>query len=154
MSQTLYDFIVIISDLFYSMDFTILTHSVLRYKLSAIYRMSISVLILVIGYSVSPSQYLYRYPRTSTDNVCILPNVFSIHFLLKEYVFIYRFQFLCFSISVCKCNRVFFNIYMGKLIFSGSMSFSYHSCFKKTLNHFFLRSHIARHKFSYIAEYH
>lgn len=154
MSQILYDFIIIIFSLLYSVDLSILAHSVLRNNVSTIYRMPISVLILVVSYSISPSEYFYRYPRTSTDNVCILPNVFSIHFLLKEYVFIYRFQFLCFSISVCKCNRVFFNIYMEKLIFSGSMSFSYHSCFKKTLNHFFLRSHIARHKFSYIAEYH
>lgn len=154
MSQILYDFITIVSDLLYSINLTILTHSVLWYNISTECRMPISVLILVIGNSVSPSEYLYRYPRTSTDNVCILPNVFSVNFFLKEYVFIYSLQFVCFSISYWKRNSIFCNIYMKKLMLSESISFSYCSCFKKTLYHLFLRSHIARHNFSYVAKYH
>ena len=46
--------------------------------------------ILAIEYLISPSRYTCRDPRTSTDNVRILPNVFSVNFFLKEYVFIYR----------------------------------------------------------------
>lgn len=154
MSQLLYDFIIIISDLLYSINPSILTHSVLGDNVSTKYWMSISVLILVICNSISPSEYLYCYPRTSTNNVCILPNVFSVNFFLKEYVFIYGFQFVCFSISYWKRNSVFCNIYMKKLMLSGSISFIYCSCFKKTLYHLFLRSHITRHSFSYIAKYH
>ena len=104
MSQILYDFIIIIFSLLYSVDLPILTHSVFRYNVSTIYRMSVSVLILVISYSIfvmdysiltinyliSPSRYACGDPRTSTDNVRILPNAFSVDFFLKEDVFIYR----------------------------------------------------------------
>ena len=104
MSQILYDFIIIVFSLLYSVDHTVLTHSVFRYNISAIYRMPISVLILIIScsvfvmdysilaieYLISPSRYTCRDPRTSTDNVRILPNMFSVNFFLKEYVFIYR----------------------------------------------------------------
>lgn len=154
MSQLLYDFIIIVSDLLYSIDFSIFTHSVLRYNVSTECRMPISVLILIVSDSVFPSEYLYRYPRTSTDNVRILPNVFSVDFFLKEYIFIYILQFVCFSISYWKRNSIFCDIYMEKLMLSGSISFSYCSCFKKTLYHLFLGSHIARHNISYITKYH
>jgi hypothetical protein len=106
MSQILYDFIIIVFSLLYSVDLPILTHSVFRNNVSTVYRMSVSVLILVISYSIlvmdysiftidyliSPSRHTCRDPRTSTDNVCILPNVFSVHFFFKEDVFIYRSQ--------------------------------------------------------------
>ena len=104
MSQLLYNFIIIVSDLLYSIDHTILAHSVFWYNVSAVYRMPISVLILIIScsvfvmdysiltikYLISPSRHTCWDPRTSTDNVRILPNVFSVDFFFKEYVFIYR----------------------------------------------------------------